>query len=140
VPALVCGSSWGVYAAMRTYSAIFALLLLVSGCARSTRTPGSIAVDAKFVPRIARSGQGIVAVNLSDSAARPVTGAHITAEGNMSHPGMAPVFADCKEREPGRYQADLDLGMRGSWVILLEITLANGEKIERRMGVEVKAD
>ena len=140
MPALVSGSSRGIYADMCAYSAVFAVLLLVGGCARSTRTPGSIAVDAKFVPRIARSGQGIVAVNLSDSAARPVTGAHITAEGNMSHPGMAPIFADCKESEPGRYQARLDLGMRGSWVILLEITLANGEKIERRMGVEVKAD
>lgn len=140
VPTLVCGSSRGIYTDMCAYSVVFAVLLLVGGCGRPTRTSGSIAVDARFVARIARSGQGFVAVNLSDSAARPVTGAHIAAEGNMSHPGMAPVLADCKEIEPGRYQADLDLGMRGSWVILLEITLANGEKMERRMGVEVKAD
>jgi hypothetical protein len=53
---------------------------------------------------------------------------------------MAPVFVDCKETEPGRYQADLNLGMRGSWVVLLHIQLANGEKLERQVGVKVKAD
>src|SRR5262245_34055966 len=125
-----CGSSRGARAAIRTHAAVFAVFLLAAACARPARTSGSIMVDAQFAPRIARSGQGMVAVNLTDSAARPVTGAHIRAEGNMSHPGMAPVFAECRESEPGRYQAELDLGMRGSWVILLDIRLANGEKIE----------
>lgn len=58
----------------------------------------------------------------------------------MAHPGMAPVFGDAKEIEPGRYEASLDLGMMGTWAVLLHVRLADGEKIERQMDIEVKAD
>jgi hypothetical protein len=116
------------------------VLLFPGGCGRLARTSDAVTVDVRMAPEVAQVGRGTVAVNLRDSASQLVTGAHVTAEGNMTHPGMAPVFVDCKETEPGRYQADLNLGMRGSWVVLLHIQLANGEKLERQVGVKVKAD
>ena len=82
-------------------------------------------------------GRGTVSIKLQDAAARPVIGARVTAEANMSHPGMAPVFDEAREIEPGRYQADVELGMRGDWVILLHIRLATGQKMERRMVLSV---
>jgi hypothetical protein len=72
-------------------------------------------------------------VMLADVATKPVTGARITLEGNMSHAGMAPIFSDAKEIAPGRYQANLDFAMAGDWVILSHITLANGQKIEGQL-------
>lgn len=46
----------------------------------------------------------------------------------MSHPGMAPVFADATEVEPGRYRAVIELSMAGDWVVIAHGTLANGRK------------
>ena len=58
----------------------------------------------------------------------PVRGAGIALEGDMSHPGMAPVFGEARETEPGRYTGHLSFYMAGDWTILLHVTLANGEK------------
>lgn len=53
----------------------------------------------------------------------------------MAHAGMAPVFADAQEIDPGRYQARLTLGMAGDWVILLHIVLRDGQKLEHQFDV-----
>ncbi len=47
----------------------------------------------------------------------------------MSHAGMAPVFGEATEIEPGRYQAHLTFEMAGDWVILLHVILPGGEKL-----------
>jgi YtkA-like len=67
---------------------------------------------------------------------KPVAGAHIKLEGDMSHPGMAPVFAEAAEAEPGSYVAHLRLTMAGDWVILVQGTLANGRRIDRQVDVK----
>jgi succinate-acetate transporter protein len=76
-----------------------------------------------------------VAIQLADSAAKPVSHAHIMVEGDMSHPGMAPIFAEAEETAAGNYQAHIDFNMGGDWVLLLHIKLANGQKIERQVDV-----
>ena len=53
----------------------------------------------------------------------------------MSHPGMAPVFADAKEIDAGRYQGALQLNMAGDWVVLAHVILADGQKLERQINV-----
>lgn len=67
---------------------------------------------------------------------RPVlaTGARVSVEGNMSHPGMVPVFGTAVEVRPGRYEAPLTLTMGGDWVLTVKATLADG----RRLSHEVK--
>jgi hypothetical protein len=71
-------------------------------------------------------------VKLADPSARPLAGARISIEGDMSHPGMEPVFAKASEAEPGTYVAHLQLTMAGDWVILVQGRLADGRKIERQ--------
>lgn len=44
----------------------------------------------------------------------------------MLHPGMAPVFADAKEIEPGRYEAEVELSMAGDWYVTVQVGLADG--------------
>ncbi len=65
-----------------------------------------------------------------------MTGARIKLEGNMSHAGMAPVFADAKEIEPGRYQASMELSMAGDWYVSARVTLADGRRFDRE--IEIK--
>jgi hypothetical protein len=54
----------------------------------------------------------------------------------MSHPGMAPIFGDTRETEPGHYRSAIKFTMLGDWVILVHITLANGQRMERRIDVK----
>jgi hypothetical protein len=72
---------------------------------------------------------------LSDAIGKPLTGANIAVEANMSHAGMSPMFAEAKETEPGRYQAGLEFPMAGDWVILLHITLSGGQRLQRQFDV-----
>ena len=59
----------------------------------------------------------------------------VQVEGDMNHPGMAPVFADALEIEPGEYRAQLNFSMGGDWVVLFHINLSDGRKVERQMDV-----
>jgi len=109
--------------------------LFVTGCSRSTTSSRVAAIEGEITPRPARVGPADVTFRLADSAAKAIPGAHITAEADMSHAGMAPVFAEAKEIEPGRYQAHLAFQMAGDWVILLHISLPGGQKAERQIEV-----
>ena len=54
----------------------------------------------------------------------------------MSHSGMAPVFADAAEVEPGRYRANMELTMAGDWIVLVHLTLADGTKVDRQFDIK----
>jgi hypothetical protein len=51
----------------------------------------------------------------------------------MSHAGMAPVFAQATEAEPGHYEAPIEFTMGGDWFILVKATLPDGRQLERQM-------
>jgi hypothetical protein len=72
---------------------------------------------------------------LADPAAKPISGARITLEADMSHAGMAPVFEEASETEPGQYRARLKFAMAGDWVILLHVRLPGGRSLERQFNV-----
>ena len=75
-------------------------------------------------------------LKLADSAGKPINGARINLEGNMSHPGMRPVFSEAREIESGRYEAPLEFTMRGDWFILFHITLPDGRKLQKQIDVK----
>jgi hypothetical protein len=104
------------------------------GCHR-TAAPSSMSIQCEFTPQPPQAGPVILALKLSSSDAQPVTGAEITLEGDMSHPGMAPVFGEATEIGLGRYQGHLDFSMAGDWVILAHIKLANGRRLEHQMNL-----
>ena len=58
----------------------------------------------------------------------------------MSHAGMSPVSAAAKEVETGKYRGTLELTMAGDWIVLVHITLNDGQKLERQIEVGVKGD
>jgi hypothetical protein len=86
-------------------------------------------------PQPVRVGPVTVTLRLADGATKPIAGARIALEADMSHAGMSPVFGEAKEVAPGQYQSQLRLGMAGDWVILLRATLPDGKKVERQFDV-----
>jgi YtkA-like len=107
-----------------------------SGCRKTIETPPDIVFESKIAPVPPRTGPATVTLKLADSAGKPIDGVRINLEGNMSHPGMRPVFSEAREVESGRYQATLEFTMRGDWVILVHITLPDGRKLQRQIDVK----
>ncbi|HXC00559.1 MAG TPA: FixH family protein [Terriglobales bacterium] len=113
-----------------------AAILLTGGCSKPVEPAPSVVIEHEFSPEPPRVGLEAVTFKLADAAARPVTGAHITIEADMSHAGMSPQFAEAKEAESGRYQARLTFEMAGDWVMLLHVTLPSGKKLEQQIDVK----
>ena len=119
-----------------------ALALLGVACKLTEPTPDFL-VQLDVTPSPPGVGRpAAVSLKVVDFlASKPVSGARVTLEGNMTHPGMTPVFAEAKESEPGRYRATLEFTMAGDWVVLVHAALPDGRKIERQFDVKgVRAD
>jgi hypothetical protein len=129
---LVPFQKWGRIALM------FACLAAadIAGCSKSSGSSPAVTVEHEISPQPARVGPVTLTLKLTDAATRRITGARIRLEADMSHPGMSPVFGEAKEVEPGRYQGRIDFTMAGDWVMLLHITLADGQKLERQLDVK----
>jgi hypothetical protein len=120
----------------RNFLGVFCIAtLFTTACSRQVEPPAAIVIAHDVSPQPVRIGPAIVSLTLADNDAKPVTGAHITLEADMTHAGMAPVFAEAKEIEPGRYQSQVSFQMAGDWVILLHVTMSSGQKLERRFDV-----
>lgn len=112
-----------------------AAVLLAAACRGPAETASSVLIEHEISPHPPEVGTATFSLKLSD-AARPVTGARVTLEGNMTHPGMAPIRAGATEVEPGLYRAPLDFTMGGDWVVLVRVALADGRKLERQVDVK----
>jgi phosphopantetheinyl transferase len=80
-------------------------------------------------------GQTTIGLGLRDTAGQPVIDARIKLEANMSHAGMAPVFADATEEAPGHYGAAINLSMAGDWIVVAHVTLADGRKLDHQFEI-----
>ena len=113
-----------------------ACALLGVACRLTEPTP-DLRVEHEISPSPPRVGATTVNLKLTDFASsKPLSGARVRLEGNMTHAGMTPVFADAQEVEPGRYRATLEFTMGGDWVVLVRLTLPDGRKIERQFDVK----
>jgi hypothetical protein len=115
----------------------FACLAIVGfvGCSKSSGRSPSISVDLDISPQPTRVGPATITLRLTDIARKPVTGARITIEGDMSHPGLSPVFGQAEELEAGCYQSHIGFAMAGDWVLLFHITLSDGHTLDRQVSV-----
>lgn len=123
-------------------SALVALcvwLALVQGCRHQSESSLNLTLAHEVSPHPPRVGQVTITLTLTDTSGTRVTGARIALEGNMTHPGMVPVFADARETEPGRYQSSMELSMAGDWHVMVHVTLPDGSRIDRQFEIkEVK--
>jgi len=114
---------------------VCAASLLQAGCSRPVASSAFVAIEYEISPKPFRVGSAAIILKLSDARGKPVTGAHIAIETDMSHAGMSLGLAEAKEAEAGRYKAQLKFQMAGAWVILLHGTLPEGAKLERQIDV-----
>lgn len=113
-----------------------AAILAITACRSRTATARDISVSEEIAPTPVRDGTASISIHLANALGAPVRNAHINVEGDMAHPGMAPVFADAAESAPGTYQAQIDFNMPGDWVVLLHIHLVDGRRIERQVDLK----
>jgi YtkA-like len=118
--------------------AVFALCVcvLAPGCERARDSEPGVAVEFHLAPQPPRAGTATITLTVTDAAGHPVSGAMVKVEGDMSHPGMSPVFGQAMESGPGRYRADIEFTMAGDWVVLTHLTLPDGRKVERQFDVK----
>ena len=131
-------------AAFRSLRELFLLAaassVMIGACHKPSDKPSDgpqgVSIEQSIAPQPVRSGDETVSIRLADASGQPLSHARIQVEGDMDHPGMAPVFSDAEETAPGSYRAPLTFTMGGDWVVLLHITLADGRRIERQWNVK----
>jgi hypothetical protein len=104
------------------------------GC--RSRSSAGITIEHEISPQPPRVGRLLIVLRITTASRKPLMGARVRLEANMSHAGMSPVFADTLEVAPGDYRANVEITMAGDWVILVHLTLPDGEKLERQFEIK----
>ena len=112
-------------------SLCFLAPLLLCGCYFANHTAPDIGVHFETEPNPPHVGSNVFVVKLIKADDVAVTGARVSLEADMSHPGMSPTMSELKEVGAGNYRGELNLAMRGDWVLEFHIVLADGRKVER---------
>ena len=119
----------------KTACLFLVLWFCLTGCSRGGADLPDVGMELVIEPQPPQLGPATVTVVLTDANGLPISGAEVSLEGNMSHAGMVPVFADASEVSPGTYQAGLEFTMGGDWFILVRADLPDGRSMERQVDV-----
>ena len=110
--------------------------MLAQACRHQTESAPNLTLTHEVSPQPPRVGPLTITLTVSDPAGKPATGVRMKVEGNMSHAGMTPVFADAKETDAGRYLSTMELSMAGDWYFVVHMTLSDGRKLERQFEIK----
>jgi len=113
--------------------ALLAMVPALTACRRGVEDLQGYQVEVQVSPSPPRMGPAEVTVTLKDPSGRPVEGARVEVEGNMSHPGMVPVLGTGEEVAPGVYRVGLRFTMAGDWFLVVRADLPNGSHLEKTM-------
>ena len=111
-------------------------LVLAQACRYQSEQVPDLTFTHEIFPQPPRVGPTTITLRLADASGKPVIGADVEMEGNMSHAGMTPVLAHANETEPGRYSSTIELSMAGDWYFVVHITLADGRKLEHEFEIK----
>ena len=116
--------------------ALCACLVLVQSCRNESESLSDLTLAHEVSPQPPRVGQVTIMLSATNASGTRVTGARVTLEANMSHAGMAPVFAEAREIEPGRYRAIMELSMAGDWFVQVHLSLSDNRKLDRQFEIK----
>jgi len=117
----------------RKKSLLFFLFLTLAVACQKTAKPPDITVQYEIAPQPPRAGAVTIDLKLTDKNGAAVGGARVDLEGNMSHAGMGPVSVEAKEIQTGKYRGTLQLTMAGDWIVLVHVTLPDGQTLQRQI-------
>ena len=104
--------------------------VFVEGCTKPQQKWVEPIVAHEISPQPPRVGPVTLTLKLTDFSGAAITGVQLAVEGNMSHAGMVPVFAEAKEIEPGRYRSVMELSMAGDWTVTVHMTRSRNRKMD----------
>jgi hypothetical protein len=110
--------------------------LFLSGCRARPEPKSDINVEHEVLPDPPVVGRSTITLRVREATGRPLSGARVELEGNMTHAGMRPVFARARESAAGLYWSDFEFTMGGDWVITVRMTLPDGRTLEREFNVK----
>lgn len=126
----------------RALARVLTAVLLVGAVAASTvgcrPADPSSDIDAAWTldPSLPLVGDPVVVrITLSDRAQHPISGGKLRLEGQMSHPGMAPVVSELVDRGNGTYEGRLKLTMAGDWTLVITGELAGGQRVTKQLDI-----
>ncbi len=115
---------------------------LLSACGRiqgkPTQDSADLIIDMVVEPAQPVVGSAQLIFTITDKQGQPINDATLDVEGNMSHAGMTPVFAQGSGGEEGRYVVPFEWTMAGDWFVTVDVSLENGEVISRQFPVSVE--
>lgn len=132
---------------MRATKIIGLVILMVSSgflaaCGRIRQEKSAAEVDAVLElaldPSQVTPGAGRLIFTLTDGQGRPITAATLSVEGNMTHAGMVPVFAQAKADQAGRYVVPFEWTMSGDWLLTVQVSLTDGQQFSQQFPVTVQ--
>jgi hypothetical protein len=109
--------------------------MFVQACRHKSASLADYTLEHEVSPQPPRVGPVTITLRLNDASGKPVDGARITIEGNMSHAGMPPVLAQAGKVDAGWYQANVELSMAGDWIVLVHVVLQDGRTFERKFEI-----
>ena len=110
--------------------------MLAQACRHESEPAPDLTVAHEVSPQPPGVGPLTITLRVADVSGKPATGVRIKLEGNMSHPGMTPVFADAKETGSGRYSSTMELTMAGDWYFVVHMTLPDGRETEHQFEIK----
>ena len=118
---------WKRAAAVAAVSCV--VVIGATGCAPTHQDGLGLTVDVGISPTPPLVGPTRLLISLADSAGAGVEGAEVQVEGNMTHAGMAPVFATAQDEGGGMYVVPgFRFTMAGDWILTVRVTLADGRE------------
>jgi hypothetical protein len=116
------------------------LACLAAGChPASDDSASTVELDWTVAPSPPVAGPATVSLRLTDThSGQPLPGAEVRIEGDMTHPGMKPVFGTARETAPGRYEAPITFTMAGDWVLVADARLRDGRTLQRQVEIRVR--
>jgi YtkA-like protein len=116
--------------------ALCACFVIAQACRKQERKSPDLTFAPEISPQPPRVGKVTLTLNIKDASGAPVAGARLNLEGNMSHAGMVPVFAEASEIGPGRYRSVMELSMAGDWNVTVHMTLSDDRKLDHEFEIK----
>lgn len=101
---------------------------------------GTVVIQMEPRPSPPGPGQGALIFSVTDGQGHPIDNVTLDVEGNMTHAGMVPVFAQVVGGKDGRYEVPFEWTMGGDWIVTVKATLADGGLVTRQFNVSVESE